>query len=407
MRTCGAPRPAEEWVCPGCNNTNFAGRMFCNMRKCGLPRPGMHTVEVKAGALATPEGSWKCLGCGNINYPTRTSCNARNCGRPREEVDGGAVTGSHPHPTLASLAGLGTLAAMSALNGGGVGTYAGHPTLAQYAPHTAGMNKVNSVVSTKPVPAGSWICIECSNVNFPNRDTCNAKLCGKPRAEVDGGPPPAGMQQGLDRENIMPQINNANHMMPSAQAIQMQQAFQAQATGGKAVPAGSWMCSKCNNVNFPTRDVCNARNCGTPRTECDAGPAPASGMQMQMPLAQASMMQQMASPAAKMMNGASKPPPEGSWMCISCSNVNYPTRDTCNAKNCGLQRAECDGGPPPPSATGARSVSPLSNDHSFKAGVNNAMLEGSWICPHCQNENYPTRTVCNMRSCGQPRPADV
>lgn len=35
-----------------------------------------------------------------------------------------------------------------------------------------------------------------------------------------------------------------------------------------------------------------------------------------------------------------------------------------------------------------------------------AVREGDWICPACSNVNYATRVVCNMRSCGAPKPVD-
>ncbi|CAK0890112.1 unnamed protein product [Prorocentrum cordatum] len=83
------------------------------------------------------------------------------------------------------------------------------------------------------------------------------------------------------------------------------------------------------------------------------------------------------------------PPPEGSWVCAACQNVNFPTRSTCNARACGRPRAEVDGGPPP--AAGAAAAAP----------------EGSWTCPSCGNVNFPTRAACNRRACGLPRPAGV
>ena len=32
---------------------------------------------------------------------------------------------------------------------------------------------------------------------------------------------------------------------------------------------------------------------------------------------------------------------------------------------------------------------------------------GSWVCPVCSNLNFATRTQCNMRSCGAPKPPDA
>lgn len=79
-------------------------------------------------------------------------------------------------------------------------------------------------------PPGSWVCTNCSNINWPKRTTCNAKTCQRPRAEVDGGTPqtlPVG---------IPPPI-----------------------------PDGAWVCMQCQNVNWPQRTHCNKRSCGAPR----------------------------------------------------------------------------------------------------------------------------------------------
>lgn len=32
------------------------------------------------------------------------------------------------------------------------------------------------------------------------------------------------------------------------------------------------------------------------------------------------------------------PPPDGSWTCESCGNVNYPFRTKCNRRNCGAEK---------------------------------------------------------------------
>merc|ERR1719230_148156 len=68
-----------------------------------------------------------------------------------------------------------------AMNGTGV---IGAPS-----PLGKGGNKDKDQVSS--APPGSWKCIECGNVNYPQRTVCNGRSgqCGKPRELVDGGPP--------------------------------------------------------------------------------------------------------------------------------------------------------------------------------------------------------------------------
>jgi len=77
-KTDPAERAAKDgdWICEECQNMNYADRGFCNMRKCGAPRP---------------IGDWTCAACGNMNYSDRVNCNMRKCGAPRTDVDPRAV----------------------------------------------------------------------------------------------------------------------------------------------------------------------------------------------------------------------------------------------------------------------------------------------------------------------------
>ncbi|XP_058746847.1 ranBP2-type zinc finger protein At1g67325-like [Vicia villosa] len=66
-----------DWICPRCENVNFAFRSKCNMKNCRLRRPTPMPLPV------FPEGSWSCNKCGNMNYPYRNSCNMKGCGVER------------------------------------------------------------------------------------------------------------------------------------------------------------------------------------------------------------------------------------------------------------------------------------------------------------------------------------
>ncbi|XP_042506627.1 ranBP2-type zinc finger protein At1g67325-like isoform X2 [Macadamia integrifolia] len=69
-----------DWVCPKCDNVNFAFRTTCNMKKCGAPRPSSGPNQSDSGV---PEGSWTCSKCENLNYPFRTVCNRKGCGNEK------------------------------------------------------------------------------------------------------------------------------------------------------------------------------------------------------------------------------------------------------------------------------------------------------------------------------------
>merc|ERR1719414_976766 len=71
--------PPGSWLC-SCGNVNYAQRLVCNTRKCGLPKPGTQvapmasTAQVQpaqsfpeAAPVELPPGSWLCS-CGNVNH---------------------------------------------------------------------------------------------------------------------------------------------------------------------------------------------------------------------------------------------------------------------------------------------------------------------------------------------------
>lgn len=316
------------WTCDKCGNFNFEGREYCNRRACQAPGP------------------WTCQSCGNQNYAQRMVCNRRGCSLPRPASPNGGggppASAGGIQDVLKILGGNPAIAAQ--LQAAGVDLH----SLA--APQGGGGGAPAAAVGSK-YPEGSWRCINCQNVNFPGRTTCNAKNCGMDRSQCDGGLVSGGGGGG----------GGGGARQPST------------------YPEGSWQCMACNNVNFPTRTTCNAKNCGMDRSQCDGGPPPAGAVNM-------------SSPQVPMLGGGSAPAgggghPEGSWVCMSCKNVNFPGRTTCNARNCGMERSQCDGGSPSPG-------------HSKVSGP---PPEGSWVCSGCGNVNFPTRMECNRKACGMPR----
>jgi len=371
-RVGGAPGE-EGWTCPHCGNANFAGRAFCNMRKCGKAKPGTEIPGFAPQAMGgfaansmagVPAGSWSCPDCGNVNFPTRDVCNGRNgrCGRPRQQQLPQQMQMQQQQQQASaqasSLHAVALLAAQAMMRSGTVNPVALEAV--QRLAAAAVQGQVGGAAAAAApqlargaaptVPEGSWVCILCKNVNYPTRLSCNAKNCGRPRAEVDGGPPGGFEVTGTASPNL-----------------------------------GNWMCTACGNTNYPTRYFCNAKNCGRPRAEVDGGPAPAG-------------LEGVGSQAPK---GAAAAVPEGSWVCVMCQNVNFPTRTNCNGNSCGRPRAEVDGGPPAQLGMPATQGSAYPTPYSTPPG--SAPPPDSWVCLGCNNVNYPTRRVCNGKSCGRPR----
>lgn len=246
-----------------------------------------------------------------------------------------------------------------------------------------------------------WSCGKCGNLNFANRTVCNMRSCGAPKDSENWICPGCGNENHAHR--VFCNMRRCQQIRPGAtrqQVMQMEQAAVPSAGKGagsygkgfmaapqsdvRAVEPGAWTCV-CGNLNYPGRTVCNARSCGKPPPRQPKQPqywsAPSYGY------APAYALAMRVAPTS----GSSGPPPPGSWECVACQNVNFPTRDKCNAKNCGQPRHLVDGGapsysPPPPPQ-------------------NSSAPPGSWTCPSCENLNYPTRTVCNKRGCGLAKPA--
>ena len=74
-----------DWICPKCNNSNFAFRKKCNRCEADRPRDGAAKFERKferGGNKSKKSGDWTCPKCNNSNFAFRDKCNRCNAYRP-------------------------------------------------------------------------------------------------------------------------------------------------------------------------------------------------------------------------------------------------------------------------------------------------------------------------------------
>mmetsp|Transcript_71219 Transcript_71219/g.123664 ORF Transcript_71219/g.123664 Transcript_71219/m.123664 type:complete len:251 (+) Transcript_71219:37-789(+) len=222
-------------------------------------------------------------------------------------------------------------------------------------------------------PQEMWTCPGCGNENYPNRLFCNMRRCQQAKP-------------GL----TFKELKRSEHR-PASPAM-----TNGSANGLPGPPA--WTCPACGNQNYPGRWQCNSKKCsipypGTPHSGMDDLGTPLSGMMEASMMGFAGYGNGLAGldsvPTYKPKTKKARTPPDGSWVCISCKNVNFPSRDHCNSKGCNLPRNVADGGPPEPKQPKVQEEPPPM---------------GAWTCLSCGNVNWPNRTVCNRKSCSMPKP---
>jgi len=103
----GAARPGD-WMCPGCNNHNYANRVACNRCQAAKP-PNAEAPPSAYGAYALPmaggsaggkmrPGDWICAGCSNHNFASRLKCNRCQTDRPADIATANGLAAGLPQP---------------------------------------------------------------------------------------------------------------------------------------------------------------------------------------------------------------------------------------------------------------------------------------------------------------------
>ena len=147
------------WSCVRCGNLNYAHRLTCNLRKC------QRMTEVNGPADASAD--WMCA-CGNVNYRFRKYCNLRKCQLPQ-------IGNPFLFCGISQLikAGYAPQAALSLLltnsaSGSAMDTPSG---------------QAHGSMNPMPHVEGCWQCACCGNLNWPWRDECNRRGCGKLKSD--------------------------------------------------------------------------------------------------------------------------------------------------------------------------------------------------------------------------------
>lgn len=332
--------------------------MHCNKKECNFPRFGLgfETAQQpfatgKGLPAAARPGDWICPQCNNHNYASREICNAPGCAQPKVNYE------LAPHE-------------------------AAHIQLAGTIPfetHHGGGGK-SSIINARP---GDWICPICQNHNYASREICNAPGCAQPKVNYEMAPQDVTtlqLQAQQHQQQQYQQHHQQLHQPVTPQIISAPETAGAVPTTGATVAPrharpGDWLCPMCSNHNYASREVCNAPGCSQQKPTAPHAIISVAQTVPTNALARAPPAAGFAGVAAGFGAGAKPPMPQGrpgDWVCPICKNHNYASREVCNAPSCDQKKAD-----------------------SMR-----------WVCPTCGNDNFPERMVCNVKDCALPRPAN-
>ena len=69
-----------DWMCPKCNNHNYASKKVCNRSNCNERKPrNNERRNERSNEHNMKPGDWICPKCKNHNYASKNFCNRSNC----------------------------------------------------------------------------------------------------------------------------------------------------------------------------------------------------------------------------------------------------------------------------------------------------------------------------------------
>lgn len=306
---------AENWLCFNCDNVNLPFRTECN--KCKIDKKEGVNPET---AFKRTNLDWKCTVCENVNFYYRVFCN--KCQLPKSEI-GEEVAGgrggdarSNSFPSFSdNTSSSGAVALPEELSG--VPTEpieAAAAAMYKEQVRAVGSSNVNYTIQHEIVNDrnNNWTCFNCDNLNYPLRTQCNK--CRMSKAEAVAPETRAGRMATGDGHWQCSACGNGNYHFrlecnkckaerpprtvrsnPYAYDSGYGQGYPVQQYNNsytqqshQSTPTSSWICTSCQNVNWPKRTKCN--KCGLEKSAANPN-----------------------------------------WVCAHCSHINYSFSTDCNS----------------------------------------------------------------------------
>lgn len=223
--------------------------------------------------FTTRPGDWLCPVCNNHNYASRDKCNGPGCDQVKPQQPHAIIS-----PTDGGYGGAAHSVQVPAMQYQQQQQhYRQHPYMQQYQPQMQQRVQQQQHMQQQPqysggnkppLPqkrVGDWVCPQCSNHNYASREKCNGPGCEQMKVDC--------------LRWVCPHCNNDNYPQravcnqPGCQQPRPENAElvnDRSEIGKKRSRPGdpdNWRCEKCGNENFPTRTQCN--RCQEPRTSSD------------------------------------------------------------------------------------------------------------------------------------------
>ncbi|KAF4655990.1 hypothetical protein FOL47_009206 [Perkinsus chesapeaki] len=270
---------------------------------------------------------------------------------------------------------------------------------------------------TRPLPSvesGGWKCGRCGNVNYSHKLFCNMRKCNapKPLGSWTCHSCGSGSEKPLARD-CSKCLTTRNTTKEEDILIEAHRtgALPSYATRKNsfpqeflAAPFGSWICVKCNNVNWPARTTCNGRHCQKSRDVADIEYTRNFRLDLEkrgfaVDLINTTTTATVPScsplPGSTVASGSATPTGVSRGVLRDAPQMPAPRlesgREGYQVEVVDMVNAILTGEPPRSSAGHALRTDP----------------PGSWICPTCGNVNWPKRTHCNKHGCGVEKPAQA